>query len=109
MAMEPKFGVQYTPYKSLNCGWRYLRKARQPHQVSRPNCRKLSTLFIPICPALEVLSFIVTNKFKTNERDIAPQCIFKLRKTANGEWEERGFGVKMPEGARGFPIIEYKS
>ena len=110
MAMQPKFGVQYTPLQELELRMEVSPKARQPRQVSRPNCRKLSTLFIPICPALEVLSFIVTpNKFKTNERDIPPQCIFKLRKMANGAWEERGFGIKMPEDAKGLPIVDYKS
>jgi len=109
MKMEPKFGVQYAPLQELELRMEVPPKARQPHQVSRPNCRKISTLFIPICPALEVLSFIVTpNKFKTNEQDIPPRCIFKLQRTANGTWEERGFGIKVPDDAKGFPMVDYK-
>jgi len=109
MAMEPKFGVQYAPIQEIELWMELPPAARRPHQVSRPNCQKLSMLFIPICPSLELLSFVVTpNKFKTSERDISPRCIFKLRRMANGEWEERGFGIKRPEGTRGFPTVDYQ-
>ena len=110
MAMEPKFGIQYTPLQEIEIRVELPPKTRRPHQVSRANCQKLSLLFIPICPSLEVLSFIGTSgKFRTNERDIAPRCIYKLRKMANGEWETRGFGIKVPEDAKGFPTIDYQS
>lgn len=107
MARVPKVGVKYTHLRQLELRMEIPPNTRQPHQISRPNCGKLSTLFILVCPSLEVLSFIITpNKFETNERDIPPRCIFKLRKTANGAWEERGFGIKMSEDVRGFPMVE---
>ena len=109
LAMEPKFGIQFAPMQEIEILMELPPKTRRPHQVSRQNCQKLSMLFIPICPSLEVLSFIVTSsKFNTNERDITPRCIFKLRKMANGEWEERGFGIKVPDNAKGFPTMNYK-
>jgi hypothetical protein len=110
MAMEPKFGVQCTSLQEIELRVQVPPEGRTPHQVSRSNCRTLSTLFIPICPALEVLSFIVTSKkFTLHEEDIAPRCIFKLQRMANGEWEERGFGIAIPEETKGYPIVYYSS
>jgi hypothetical protein len=80
------------------------------HQVSRPNCLIFSRMFTSICPALKVLTFIITDsKFKQCERDIPLRHIFKLRKMLNGEWEERGFGIEMPEGATEYPSVGYRS
>ena len=105
-ATEPKFCVHYTPLQELELRMEIPPQTRQPHQVSRPNCRIISSLFIPICPSLKLLSIIaVSNKFQTNERDIAPQCIFKLRRMVNGEWEERKFGIEIPQDAKGFPML----
>ena len=110
MDMEPKFGVQYTPLQELELRMEIPLNTRQPHQVSRPNCRLISPLFTLTCPSLKVLSVIVvSHKFHADERDIPLRSIFKLRKMTNGEWEERGFGVDVPQDAKGFPVLDYRS
>jgi hypothetical protein len=87
MAMEPKFGVQCPSMQEIEMRIHVPPEDRLLHQVSRLNCRVLSGQFTIICPALEVLTFIITDsKFKQCERDIPLRHIFKLRRMLNGEW-----------------------
>jgi hypothetical protein len=110
MAMEPKFGVQCPSLREIEIRVQVPPENRLLHQVSRTNCRILSKLFIPICPALKVLTFIITDsRFNQCERDIPLRHIFKLRRMVNGEWEERGFGIETQEGAIDYPSVEYRS
>ena len=110
MDMEPQFGVQYTPLQEFELRMEIPLNTRQPHQVSRPNCRVISPLFTLTCPSLKVLSIVVvSSKIHAVERDIPLRCIFKLRKMTNGEWEECGFGVDVPQDAKGFPLLDYES
>lgn len=84
MTKKRKFGVQHAFLQGLELRMEAPWKMRQPHQVSRPNCRTLSTLFILICPALEVLSFLSLPTISKPMNEISPPVHFQA--AADGQW-----------------------
>ena len=91
----PKGGAHLS-LREFNIGF-YLRK-----EWSFPSdkCRNALRLLTKVCPALEVFRFgevfFVDGSSGIDERDVRPDRLMDMRRTAEGEWKERKWGVVTP-------------
>jgi len=63
----------------------------------REHCRRVLALLTEVCPALEVVRFgelfFVDGSGGIDERDVRLDWVMDMRRTAEGEWKERKWGV----------------